>query len=485
MADIVKAQPNALQTMKTVIEKYSTQIQQLIPKHVTGERIVNIALTALTRNPKLVECDPRTVLAGIIQASILGLELHSPLHHASLVPFWNSKARINEALLMIEYPGLIELVMRGGETSFVESQPVYQNDEIDIVYGDNPHLVHRPQIRTARGKLIGAYAYAKLKDGSTKFHYMTSEDIEKRRAVSKAKDAGPWVNWEEEQYAKTPLRHLCKQLRKTAETSVALDHENRMDMGTSSIVENCDGLSMDFLSMNIEAKTIDSQSNLRQRLADKTQPPAEQQQPPDNPPPGNDGTPTDPPPTPTTQPKPNGIEETRRRLAEAKAKEDAQKKAEVVTEPEPEITNDDLPEFPSDEMAPDGRPIENVHTDGLMGQWDKEAESFPPTMPQASKAQKEKATPKEKAASPTQTKAPTDPLDEKISGEEKNAILVSIQSNKIAPVQVRAFMDSLTPKVALLTNVTKRQLPEFKQWIEEMIQSKAEFQAEAAGVEKK
>lgn len=476
MADIQRAAPTNLQTMKNVIEKYSTQIQALIPKHVTGERIVNIALTALTRNPDLLECDPRTVLAGIIQASILGLELHSPLHHASLVKFWNLKASINEAQLMIEYAGLIELVSRGGETSYVEAQAVYQNDEIDVVYGDNPHLIHRPQIRASRGKLIGAYAYAKLRDGSTKFHYMTDEEIQKRRNFSKAKDSGPWKTWEEEMYAKTPLRHLCKQLRKTTELSMALEHENRFDQGIGSVVENGEGLSMDFLSMNIEAKTLESKQNLRGKLEAQTQStrqqpvtPAQNAQAPSQPPPAT--RPSTAPPA-GTPPSNSGLEETRRRIAEVKAQEDA---AAAQQQPPTEEAPGDHIDALFDEVeqnVADRAVAETQAPPDQTAAWNEYANEQPATnaAPQPPPASRPPAQPRQTRAqqpTPQQAAIPTtieELAEQKISKEERDGIMKAITENKIAPTVVRAFFDSIE-KGLMLAAFRKKHILTFNEWI--------------------
>jgi recombination protein RecT len=439
--------------MKNVIQKYQGDIQQLIPKHVTPERIVLIAQAALLRNPDILDCDPRTVLAGIIQASILGLELHSALHHASLVKFWNSKTGIFEAQLMIEYPGLIELVMRGGDTSYVESQPVYAEDLLDIEYGSSPHLIHKPQVRTSRGKLIGAYAYARLKDGNVKFHYMTREDIEKRRAVSKAKDSGPWKSWEEEMYAKTPLRHLCKQLRKTTELAMALEHDNRFDQGITSVVESPDGLSIDFLSMNVEAKTIDRTESLKKQIAEKKEQPV----------PAAKATPKAPEPATASVPaeekgeiKSPAMEHAKEVMRDLAEKRDAAAPAEAEgsTGPAPmEAWND----------------------------WASEAAQYPSTPPPASmrrtspppaapaQAQLPAAEPVDVSPKPPAARrsAPKDPLDNPIEASEVTDVLRAIKAHNIKNEDVRKKLDSFEPKVALLRNLTVRQRNAFIEWIDQ------------------
>jgi recombination protein RecT len=410
MADIQKAAaPTGLMTMKALIQKYSPDIQRLIPTHVDAEKIVMIAQAALSRNPKLLECDPRTVLAGIIQCSILGLELHTALHHAVLLPFWNDKMKCNEALLMIEYPGLIELVMRGGHTNYVEAQPVYENDFLEIEFGTNARLVHKPEVKTTRGKLIGSYAYAKLKTGDTKFHYMTVADIEERRAVSKAKDSGPWKSWEAEMYAKTPLRHLCKQLRKTTELAIALEHESRFEQGVNSVVEGGEGLSLDFLAMNIEAKSLEAKEDLKKKIADK-------------------------------------IESTKKALTKPPETQAPPPAAAAAPASEPDMEN--LSATPP-AMTPEHEALAKEFTQGMeLGLKEGVAPSAP-------------ATPIVVATSAAKSK---DPLDAFIGAEEVRRVLTAIKDRQIQDTKVRAKLDELNVK--LIRNLTKRQWRTMMEWIE-------------------
>src|SRR3989304_2471431 len=57
-----------------MLKAFLPEIQRALPKHLDGDRMSRIALTAFRRTPKLAECDPRSVFAAVIQASQLGLE---------------------------------------------------------------------------------------------------------------------------------------------------------------------------------------------------------------------------------------------------------------------------------------------------------------------------------------------------------------------------------------------------------------------------
>ena len=57
----------ALNTIRDLLTKSLPQIQMAVPKHLTPERLVRIALTTFQRNPRLLECDAKSLLGAIIQ----------------------------------------------------------------------------------------------------------------------------------------------------------------------------------------------------------------------------------------------------------------------------------------------------------------------------------------------------------------------------------------------------------------------------------
>ena len=75
----------------SLLENHRGEIERALPKHLPVDRIMRIALTAFRKVPTLAECDPVSVLAAVIQASQLGLEVQQN-GEAFLVPF--DKCRI-------------------------------------------------------------------------------------------------------------------------------------------------------------------------------------------------------------------------------------------------------------------------------------------------------------------------------------------------------------------------------------------------------
>jgi recombination protein RecT len=236
---IQPASQSPINTLRGLLEKSKEQIALALPRHLTPERMIRVALTAVQRTPKLQECDALSVVGAVVQASQLGLEPDGILGQAYLVPYWNGTTRRMEAQLQPGYKGLIALARRSGEVSTLFSELVYERDRFKVVKGDSPRLIHEPDYRSEdRGELMGAYAVVVFKDGGKDFEYMPMHELNKIRASSKAKDKqgneyGPWVTHPEEMYRKCPIRRLAKRLPLSPEFQRAAAQDEYVDAGVA------------------------------------------------------------------------------------------------------------------------------------------------------------------------------------------------------------------------------------------------------------
>lgn len=201
--------------VKGLLRAQWKNIQIMLPKHLTPERLCMVAVETILRTPALAECSPESLCNAIVQASTMGLELDMR-GHAYLVPFQNKKTGRKEVQLIIGYKGLMELGYRSGRVTSILSEIVYQNDYFKITLGMNPNIEHEPSM-SDRGEMIGVYAIARMRDADPLFTFLTREDVEKVKRSSKASSYGPWVDWEEEMWRKTAVRRLAKMLPLTPE----------------------------------------------------------------------------------------------------------------------------------------------------------------------------------------------------------------------------------------------------------------------------
>jgi len=206
------------------------QLRMALPRHLNPERMIRVAVTAIQKTPKLMECSQQSLIACIVEASQLGLEPDGVIGHAYLVPYKNKNTGRMEAQLMAGYKGLIELARRSGKVGAINAEIVYEGDEFRVVKGLNPDLIHVPNWQDP-GEMIAAYATAKLKDGDVQFCVMPRHEIDKHRARSKAKDYGPWVTDYEWMAKKTAIRQLCKLLPCSIEMQTVLSKEELREAG--------------------------------------------------------------------------------------------------------------------------------------------------------------------------------------------------------------------------------------------------------------
>lgn len=198
------------------------QLAQVLPKHLSPERQARVAMTALTRTPKLAECDPASFFQCLLSLSQFGLEPDG--RHAHLIPFENRRRGVVECQLIIDYKGLVELANRSGKVANIHADTVCDQDEFEFDRGEIKR--HKIDFRKPRGAVYAVYALCRFKDGTEKCEVMTREDVESIRKRSKAGNSGPWVTDWSEMAKKTAFRRLSKWLPLSPEFRDAVDADD-------------------------------------------------------------------------------------------------------------------------------------------------------------------------------------------------------------------------------------------------------------------
>lgn len=240
------------QTLMSFFEANRAKIAAVLPRHVTDERMLRVALQAVRTTPLLQECSVESLFGAVVQCSTPGLEPNDARGLSYLVPFWNSKQKVREAQMIVGYRGFIDLARRGGEVSSLIGRPVYEGDRLDLCYGSREYLEHKPCLTEDRGQIIGAYAIARLKEGADPlFVFLPWADIEKARAASSGawyfdKKSGekkpalttPWWTDTEAMAAKTPVRRIAKWLPMNIELAQAVALDEKADRGESQRLDS-------------------------------------------------------------------------------------------------------------------------------------------------------------------------------------------------------------------------------------------------------
>lgn len=226
-AVVVKTQArDVMSYLKT--DAVRTAIAASCSKHVTPERLVRVACSAISRQPLLAQCTRESLYLALTNCGQLGLEPNL-LGSAYLVPYKNRKTNVYEAQMIPGYRGLIELARRSGQIKTLAAYVVHERDEFSWQVGELPRHV-RYLGDEEPGAMRLAWAFALFTDGAHQVEVMTRREIDATRARSRASDNGPWVTDYEEMAKKTVVRRLAKYLPLTIELAAALEADTAAEI---------------------------------------------------------------------------------------------------------------------------------------------------------------------------------------------------------------------------------------------------------------
>lgn len=221
------------ETVQDLLTRNKGALKMALPKILSPDRLIRVALTEISKNPRLLECDPGSLYAAVLQCGQLGLE--PTLGRAYLIPRWNGKRQCLEVNFQPGYLGHLDLVRRSDEIDWADAQIVREGDAFDYEYGSNPFLKHKPAQETA-GKATHYYAIVRLKTGSVQFKVWTpAKAMAHRDKYSEAykKNPGnaenPWNKEFDQMALKSVIIDLCKLLPKSVELARALDIDHQVE----------------------------------------------------------------------------------------------------------------------------------------------------------------------------------------------------------------------------------------------------------------
>lgn len=197
-------------TMQQYIKQMEGEITKALPSVITPERFTRMVLSAISANPQLAKCTPKSFLGAMMQAAQLGLEPNTPLGQAYILPFKNHG--VLEAQFQLGYKGMVDLAYRSGEVAVIQAHTVYENDEFECEFGLSPKLIHKPAA-TNRGEPILFYAMFKTKSDGYGFEVMSVEDVKlhaQKYSKAYSSDFSPWKTSFEEMAKKTVLKSTLK-----------------------------------------------------------------------------------------------------------------------------------------------------------------------------------------------------------------------------------------------------------------------------------
>jgi recombination protein RecT len=235
---------------------FKREISTLLPtmglsKDIPVEKMESALVIAANKNPKLLLADRASLWQSTRQCVADGLLPDG--REAALVIFKTKKenAWVDAVQYIPMVFGLRKRALNSGDVKDIRAYLVYegewQNGRFEMIAGDEEAIIHKPIIDGApgepeRGKVIGGYAVAVLRDGSYVRQWLPLSDIEKRRRAApsqrvftekggapKVSDVplGVWADWWDEQALKTLVRAVSKKLPLSSDDMRAVMESDR------------------------------------------------------------------------------------------------------------------------------------------------------------------------------------------------------------------------------------------------------------------
>lgn len=218
-------QPTLLQTISG--DTFKNQLALALPRHLTPDRFARIAITAMRKVPKLMQCTPESVLNCLLQLSQYGLEPDG--RRAHLIPYGQ------ECTMILDYKGIAELALRSGLVSTLHADVVHRGDIFEYSLGKvikhTPWFLRCDKDRPEKeGEVFAVYAFCENKDGTTSSAVLSYDEVESVRKRSKAGNNGPWRTDWNEMAKKTAFRRLSKWLVLSPEFRDAIAHDEEVEI---------------------------------------------------------------------------------------------------------------------------------------------------------------------------------------------------------------------------------------------------------------
>lgn len=227
-------------------------IADVLPKHLTPDRMAMIAFTAMRRAPKLLECSRESIIGSILTAAMLGLEPSGPLGHGALIPYGK------ECQFQPMYQGLLELSRRSGFIRDVQLRAVYKGDHYAYRFGLDPVIEHIPMegegADSPDREPTHFYAIVRLTNGGVQWDQVSyaqglahgkrySPSFNTRDYPGKFKPGSVWADNPEAMILKTILKKVLKLCPKSPELAAALQIDDMADIGkTTNMTKMADGV---------------------------------------------------------------------------------------------------------------------------------------------------------------------------------------------------------------------------------------------------
>lgn len=210
-----------------ILKSKQNALRNFLGNDENALKFMSSVMNCIQKTPGLLECAQPSLLGAFMEAAALGLMPGGQAGDCYVLPYRTKNGMM--AQFQMGYKGFKTLAFRSG-IARIGAEVVYENDFYEEERGTAPKIVHRPPLKGERGEAYRVYAWAEIAKGDIVFVSMSKEEVLKIKAMSKAKDSGPWASgdpmlW---MWKKTALKQLAKLLPTSdkLERAVYVDNVN-------------------------------------------------------------------------------------------------------------------------------------------------------------------------------------------------------------------------------------------------------------------
>lgn len=229
------------------IERYREKFTAIIPEGIKFDVIKSSVESEFIKNPELLLCSPRSIIAAIKTVVNVGLIPNSNTGQCYFVPFKSSKKNNYELNVILGYRGLVELMYRSGFVKDLKVRAVFKGDDFSYEFGLREDLKHMPCGNTKKEDLTHVYCIINLVSGGQLFDVMTLDELLKVRDESanykyakknKHETKTIWHIHFVEMSKKSILRRISKIAPLSVEVRNIIGIDENADLGKQKIEQN-------------------------------------------------------------------------------------------------------------------------------------------------------------------------------------------------------------------------------------------------------
>ncbi len=255
MSNEVITRPAVMPLAKVSSDTIAKMVEKTLGNEQVANKVVSNLMATVSNNSALKQCETGSLVSCALMANSLNLSTAQGLGFCAIIPFNNNSEGVKKAQFQIMYKGLIQLAIRSGQYTDIDTRPVYKGQLVGI--DELGREVFNWQVKPT-GEPIGYFAYFVLINGFRKTLYMSKEDVvEHAKRYSQAyrydlksgKTGSKWTTDFDQMAKKTLIKQL---LSHWGVLSVEMQNAISFDQKVGSSEANGEGNYLDNTDYSID-----------------------------------------------------------------------------------------------------------------------------------------------------------------------------------------------------------------------------------------